>query len=187
MGLGTVLRNAKNRFVFADYGNHVYIAPDVSIKRPHLVTIGNHVTIQSHSFIYIHPSEKEAKRPLLQLGNYVHVGRNNTIAAVNSVILEDYVLLGPNVSIFDSVHNYEDTKIPIVLQGYSRGGSVHLEKECFIGANVFIFPNVTIGRHSVIGANSVVKQSIPPFSVAVGAPAKIVRRYDFEKKKWLKV
>jgi lipopolysaccharide O-acetyltransferase len=48
-------------------------------------------------------------------------------------------------------------------------------------------PNVTIGRHAIVGANAVVTQSIPPFSVAVGAPAKVIKKYDVDKKKWVRV
>jgi acetyltransferase-like isoleucine patch superfamily enzyme len=97
------------------------------------------------------------------------------------------VLIGPNVTIVDNSHKYEDVAVPIMLQDYTRGGTVLLERECWIGANVIILPNVTIGRHSVIGANSVVNNSIPPFSVAAGAPAKVIRKYSFDKKKWLRV
>ncbi len=48
-------------------------------------------------------------------------------------------------------------------------------------------PNVTIGKHCIIGALSVVNKDIPPYSVAVGSPARVVKRFDFEKKEWVKV
>jgi acetyltransferase-like isoleucine patch superfamily enzyme len=48
-------------------------------------------------------------------------------------------------------------------------------------------PNVTIGRHAIIGANSVVTGDIPPYSVAVGAPARVIERYDFDLKQWVRV
>lgn len=187
MGFSNLLRNAKNRFVFGEYGKHVYIGPDVIIKRPHLVSIGDHVTIQKNSHFYIHPSDKSSTRYLLRLGNYVHIGVNNGISAVNSVVIEDYVLIAPMVMIMDNTHNYEDIEVPISLQSYTEGGTVRIESGCWIGANVIILPNVTIGRQSVIGANSVVNQSIPPFSVAAGAPARIIRKYDVANKKWIRV
>jgi len=52
---------------------------------------------------------------------------------------------------------------------------------------VFVLPGVTIGRHSVVGANSVVNRDIPSYSVAVGAPARVMKRYDFDLKKWVRV
>ena len=89
--------------------------------------------------------------------------------------------------IVDHSHQYENVEVPVKLQEVSEGGPVRIERDCWIGANVFVFPNVTIGRHSVIGANSVVKQDIPPYSVAVGAPAKVIKRYDFNRGEWVKL
>lgn len=187
MGFGTLLRNAKNKLVFGEYGKHVYIAPNVTIRQPQFISIGDHVTIQQHAKIKIHQSNKSSTNCILRLGNYVHIGVNNVIVAVNSIVLEDNVLIAPNVTIVDNSHKYEDVEVPIMFQDYTRGGTVLLERECWIGANVIILPNVTIGRHSVIGANSVVNNSIPPFSVAAGAPARVIRKYSFDKKKWLRV
>jgi len=56
----------------------------------------------------------------------------------------------------------------------------------WIGTKVSIIGSVRIGKHCVIGANSVVTKDIPDFSVAVGAPAKVIKRYDFERKEWIK-
>jgi acetyltransferase-like isoleucine patch superfamily enzyme len=187
MRFGRLLRNVKNRLVFGEYGKYVYIAPHVIIRKPRFISIGDHVTIQQYAKIKIHRSNKSSSNCILRLGNYVHIGINNVIVAVNNIVIEDYVLIGPNVTIVDNSHKYEDVAVPIMLQDYTRGGTVLLERECWIGANVIILPNVTIGRHSVIGANSVVNNSIPPFSVAAGAPAKVIRKYSFDKKKWLRV
>jgi acetyltransferase-like isoleucine patch superfamily enzyme len=181
-----MLKNIKHRLTFREYGKHVNIAPHVIIKRPQFICIGNHVTIQRDTLIYIHPEKKDSNHCILRLGNYVHIGINSVIAARNRIIIEDYVLFAPRVTIMDNTHIYEDIETPIVLQDLTRGGAVHLEKECWIGTNAIILPNVTIGRHAIIGANSVVTQNIPPFSVAVGAPAKVIKKYDFNKKKWVR-
>jgi acetyltransferase-like isoleucine patch superfamily enzyme len=85
----------------------------------------------------------------------------------------------------DHSHQYEDVDLPIKFQGATEGGPVRIERDCWIGANVFILPNVTIGRHAVIGANAVVNRDIPAFSVAVGVPARVIRRYNFDLKQWV--
>jgi acetyltransferase-like isoleucine patch superfamily enzyme len=85
----------------------------------------------------------------------------------------------------DHSHHYEDIDIPIKLQQATEGSSVRIERDSWIGANVFVLPGVTIGRHSVVGANSVVNRDIPSYSVAVGAPARVMKRYDFDLKKWV--
>jgi acetyltransferase-like isoleucine patch superfamily enzyme len=115
------------------------------------------------------------------------VGTNNIIGARKKVVLEENVLLGPHVMMGDHSHAYEDIEIPVKYQIVTEPGPVRIERDSWIGANVFILPNVTIGRHAVVGANSVVNRDIPPYSVAVGTPARVIRRYDFESKRWVKV
>jgi lipopolysaccharide O-acetyltransferase len=66
-------------------------------------------------------------------------------------------------------------------------GYVHIEADSWIAYNACIMPNVTIGRHCIIGALSVVNKDIPSYSVAVGSPAEVVKRYDFDQKKWVKI
>jgi acetyltransferase-like isoleucine patch superfamily enzyme len=97
------------------------------------------------------------------------------------IVIEDDVLLGPNVSIYSSTHNFEDITQPVKEQGYNVSG-VLLKKGCWVGVNSVILPGVTIGQNSVIGANSVVTKDVPDFSIAVGSPAKVIRNLNEDKK-----
>lgn len=58
--------------------------------------------------------------------------------------------------------------------------------DTWIGTNVVIAGNIHVGKHCVIGANSVVTKDIPDYSVAAGIPAKVIKRYDFDKGEWIK-
>jgi acetyltransferase-like isoleucine patch superfamily enzyme len=179
--------NAKNRFIFGQYGRNVYIFPGGRIVRPQFISIGDNVRIGKNTDIYVHPKDRNSNEFVLKIGNNVHIGNYNIIGARNSIVLEENILLGPRVIIIDNTHRYEDVNVPVKLQPVTEEGTVRLESDCWVGANVFILPNVTIGRHAVIGANAVVNRDIPPYSVAVGAPAKVIKRYDFELKQWVKV
>jgi acetyltransferase-like isoleucine patch superfamily enzyme len=145
------------------------------------------VRIGKNTDIYVHPKSRDSKEFILKIGNNVHIGNYNIIGARNSVVLEENALLGPGVIIVDHSHQYENVEVPVKLQGVTEGGPVRIERDCWIGANVFVLPNVTIGRHAVVGANSVVNRDIPPFSVAVGAPVRVVKRYRFDAKEWVNV
>ena len=180
-------QNIRNRLIFGHYGKNVYIHPRVHIVRPRFISVGDNVTIDTDTDIYVHPLDRDSGEFIIQIGNNVHIGRNNIIGARKSVILEDHVLIGPHVMIGDHSHHYEDVAVPIKVQDTTEPGPVRIERDSWIGANVFILPNVTIGRHSVVGANSVVNRDIPPYSVAVGAPARVIKRYDFDLKEWVKV
>ena len=185
-GVWRHFQNLKNRMVFKRYGRNVYFFPGVHVVRPQYVCIGDEVTIGRNTDIFVHPEDPDTKDCVISIGNHVHIGTNNIIGARKKIVLEENVLLGPHVMIGDHSHEYEDVELPIKFQAATPGGEVRIERDCWIGANVFILPGVTIGRHAVIGANSVVNRDVPPFSVAVGAPARVVKRYDFERKQWVR-
>ncbi len=87
-------------------------------------------------------------------------------------------------------HGYENVNLPICqlpYKNYPNGSTVKIGSGSWIGAHVCIIGNVKIGKHCVIGAGAVVNKDIPDYSVAVGVPAKIIKKYDFEKKQWVKL
>jgi acetyltransferase-like isoleucine patch superfamily enzyme len=186
-GVWRYIQNIKNRVIFGHYGRNVYLFPEVHIVRPQYISIGDNVTIGRGTDIYVHPNRSDMKGCIIRIANNVHIGSHNIIGARKSIVLEDNVLIGPHVMIGDHTHHYENVEIPVKQQEATEGRPIRVEQDSWIGANVFILPNVTIGRHSVIGANSVVNRDIPPYSVAVGAPARVIKRYDFDLKQWVRV
>ena len=91
------------------------------------------------------------------------------------IVIEDDVLIGSGVHIYTGNHRFADPLLPIILQGHSPGKEVRLRKGAWIGASVIILPGVEIGENAVVGAGSVVTKSIPPRSVAVGNPARVIK------------
>lgn len=179
------LANLRNRFRFADYGRDVYIHPKAIISRPEYMAVGDGCRIGAYASVYLHPLEKGHTGPLLVLGKGVFVGIRSIISAHYRVELRDNVLLGPNVLIADAHHRYEDATVPIRNAGMTGKSFVVIDEEAWIGINSCIFRGVTVGRHSVVGANSVVNADVPPYSVVVGIPARVVRRYDHQLQQWV--
>lgn len=179
------LANLRNRFRFADYGRDVYIHPKAIISRPEYMAVGDGCRIGAYASVYLHPLEKGHTGPLLVLGKGVFVGIRSIISAHYRVELRDNVLLGPNVLIADAHHRYEDVTVPIRNAGMTGKSFVVIDEEAWIGINSCIFRGVTVGRHSVVGANSVVNADVPPYSVVVGIPARVVRRYDHQLQQWV--
>ena len=129
------------------------------------------------------------RHSVLDIGSKALIGRDSTVSAINSVIIEDEVLTGPHVFIADYNHEYENPHVPIMNQGNRarKGDCVLIEKGTWIGTNAVVVGNVHIGKNCVVGANSVVTKDVPDFSVVAGAPAKIIRRYDEISKSWIRM
>ena len=88
--------------------------------------------------------------------------------------------------LFIDHHGYQDAEKMIDEQGVSTQPVV-IEDDVWVGANSVILPGVTLGKHCVVAAGSVVSHSVPPYSICAGCPARIIKTYDFETKEWKKV
>ncbi len=145
-------------------------------------------------------------REKIAIGKNVSIGRccrlGNTFEEGNGIVLgdncyiQDYFtaidgnitihnncLIASNVSIFGANHSIDiEDKFQTMIRG-----DVEIGEYTWIGEKAIILPNVTIGNNCIIGAGSVVTKSIPPYSIAVGNPAKVVKKYDMETKEWKKI
>jgi acetyltransferase-like isoleucine patch superfamily enzyme len=81
--------------------------------------------------------------------------------------------------ISDAAHRFTDPDLPVPWQGFTTKGPTIIGDNVWCGANVVVTSGVTIGQRCVIGANSVVTTSLPPFSIAAGAPAKVLRLIEY--------
>jgi len=180
------LSNVKNRFLFGSYGKDVYIESGVVINRPRFVQVGNHVRIKRNTSINLHPRDKKSKEILLFLGDHVIISEGCFISACNRLVIEENVGVSPNVMIIDNSRILGNVGLPSKEQDL-KIGYVHIGADSWIAYGACILPNVTIGKHCIIGALSVVNKDIPPYSLAVGSPAKVVKRYDFDRGEWVKV
>ena len=118
------------------------------------------------------------------IGNNTGVGLSNVI--IGPVKLGNYVMLAQNIVISGLNHGYEDVTLPPRIQKVVTK-QIIIEDDVWIGANCVVTAGVTIGKHAVIGAGSVVTKNIPEFSVAVGNPARVIKKYNFATASWQKV
>lgn len=91
------------------------------------------------------------------------------------ILIEDDVLIGSGVHIYTNNHRFGDVSQPIYDQGHLPSKAVTVRRGAWLGANVILLPGVTVGENAVVGAGSVVTGDIPPRTVAVGAPARVVK------------
>ena len=132
------------------------------------------------------------KKLVIEIGNNVQINDNVHIGAIESITIGDNVLIASKVFITDHNHgDYSGDKqdspetIPHDRPIYSK--PVKIKKNVWLGEFVSVLSGVTIGEGSIIGAMSVVNKDIPPFTIAVGSPAKVIKKYNHSTKKWVKI
>jgi len=133
----------------------------------------------------------QAFSPRIVIGNHVRISKWVHIAATYLVEIGDDVLIGSKVIITDHNHGqysreHTSPHIAPVLRPLDHDRRVSIGRNVWIGDGVVVTPDSSIGEGSVIGANSVVSGDIPPFVIATGAPARIIKKFNFSTQKWIR-
>ena len=172
-------------FTLGEFGWHSCILKPLRIDGHKNIFIGDNVCIKYRTWLASTPITGEKISRLIIEDGCV-IGHFNHIYATKSIILHKDVLTADKVYISDNLHGYENLEIPIKNQPVLQNGTVEIGEGSWLGENVCVL-GAKIGKHCIIGANSVVTKDIPDYSVAVGAPAKVIKRYNFENRKWEKI
>jgi len=123
----------------------------------------------------------------------IHIADNAVISqgvqmsAADSISIGKNTGIGKNCVVVDHLHDYSIIDRPIMSSPLTRPSAIVIEEDVFVGVNCVIGPGAHIGKHAFIGGNSVVSGTIPPFCVAVGNPARVIRRYNRTRMKWDRV
>ncbi len=111
-------------------------------------------------------------------GSFLNLGV--MVASQQLVEIGENCMLANGCFVSDADHRHDDPDKPITWQGFQSKGPTRIGDNCWLGANVVVTSGVTIGERCVIGANSVVTRDIEPFSVAVGLPARVIKRVEYQ-------
>jgi acetyltransferase-like isoleucine patch superfamily enzyme len=176
-------------YPFASIGHHFSAHPSCDIRRAvsGYMKIGNSVLLERNVRLDV-PLVPTRNELVILIGDGCVFGQRATILAINRVQIEQNSIFAPSVLITDHNHEFEDVTLPIRDQGGTKGGTVRIEEGCWVGfgsAIVCSQGELVIGRNSVVGANSLVTRSIPPYSVVTGNPARVVKHFDSERGEWV--
>ncbi|ELX4188079.1 acyltransferase [Vibrio vulnificus] len=120
------------------------------------------------------------------IGKHCYIGKRNFFSSGLQINVGDFVMTGINCCFLGADHKINNPMKPYISTGVTDEKSISIEHNVWLGANVTVLGGVTIGRGAIIGANSLVLEDIPEFSIAVGSPATVIKRYDFETMQWVK-
>lgn len=158
---------------------------DGEVRKPQYVKIEGRVDIRYRYRISCYDEfAGETLYPSLRIENGVCIGPNFTVLVADKVEIGRNVLIASNVSILSENHGIDpESDIPYNAQPLTSG-SISIGEGTWIGQNVSILPNVSIGKKCIVATSAVVTKNIPDYSIAAGIPAKVVKQYNFETHKW---
>ena len=166
----------------------------IDLRGKKFISVGKGFTAGRGCRLEALPQEQSCSQKLMQIGNNVEINDYVHITATINVSIGDNVLIASKVYISDVVHGcYKDTdeqnSSPETPPGKRplRSSPVIIEKNVWLGDNVCVLPGVTLGEGCMIGANAVVNKSIPENCMAAGIPAIVIKKFDFDKNKWISV
>lgn len=186
------IRNKYYATQFKSMGKNVRIGYGVKIVNPQYISIGDDVLIDDHATLiargpggisigsHIHINDRvyldtEREDGYINVHDHVYIGTGTTLFGHYGMEIGEHALLAQNITITPYSHIFEDPNDYIINQGgHSR--KVTIGKDSYLGMNVCVLYSADIGDGSVIGSGSVVVKPIPPYSVAVGNPAKVIRK-----------
>ncbi|WP_251424422.1 DapH/DapD/GlmU-related protein [Veillonella agrestimuris] len=144
--------------------------PVQSLVRDSLSRLWNDVV---HETVHVHtPFHTDFGKHTI-IGQHVFINKDVFFTDLGGICIENYVLIGPRTTLITVNHGVEPSRRRGLLIS-----PIHIKENAWLGANVTVLPGVTIGENAVIGANSVVTKDVPPNTVVVGTPAKIVKNIE---------
>jgi acetyltransferase-like isoleucine patch superfamily enzyme len=176
------------RFLFRTFGTGSYIRNPLLILGARSISVGRNVRIRDGVRLEIVDSGSNPK-PELSIGDNTNIEQNVHIVCHHRIYIGANVSITGNCAIVDVIHPFTDVFDMSKIGGriMDQSSFVEIGEGCFIGMGTVILPNVKLGKRAIIGANSVVTGDIPAYALAAGAPAVVLKQYDFQTKEWVRV
>jgi len=179
--------------LFRDMGDNVTIGSGVKIVNPQNISLGNNVVISDNCTLYarspkgitlgdsttlkpgVYLDTETEDEGYIDIGERVYVGTGCCLQGHMGLEIGDDTLLAQNITITPFSHNFSDPKELIIKQG-GNSRKVTIGRDCYIGMNCCILYSADVLEGSVVGSGSVVVHTIPSYSLAVGVPAKVIKK-----------
>jgi len=162
----------------------VYFGPAVKLIGVSRIRIGRNSAIGARSWLNV--NERGLAKDALVIGENCFLGQDTFLTVGRSIRIGDFCLTARGCAFLGSAHVYTDPTVPYLLTGTTEDIDIVVGPNCFFGYGATVLGNVRIGHGCVIGAGAEVRQDAPPYSLLVGRPAQVVKRFDFVRKEWVR-
>ena len=187
LGLKCFIERCRMRKKFFNTNTGVVADNSLTLRLPQYIQCGQNVIIGTESKLLCWDSNNNKvfkKRPEIKIGNNFHATRRLTIQCANKVIIGNNALFASDVFLVDYNHGTNPNSANYLDNDLDISEGIFIDDGVWIGNNVIILGGVKIGEKTIIGAGSVVTHSIPAYCIAVGNPAKVIKRYNFNNQTW---
>lgn len=159
---------------FHSFGRNSVVQVPARIKNAHRIAVGEGVFVASGSWLHV---LEDGDDVALEIGDGASIAEGCVFSSVRSIRLGTKVSLARYVYVADHTHAYDDPDAPSLEQGITDVRPVEIGDGAWLGQNVTVLPGVRIGKGCVVAAHSVVSTDVPDYSLAAGAPARVIRRF----------
>jgi len=189
--LGLFLRSKLYPRLIGRVGRNVTFGVNVVLRHPHKIVIGDNVVVDDNCCLDAKGTTNEG----IRIGSGVFVGRNTILSCKNGdIVIDDNANVGFNVEVFSAGrvrvgkdvliaaytylvggdHLFDRVDVPVLYQGRTAQG-IEVDDNVWLGAHVVVSDGSRVGRDAIVGAGAVVRGEIPPFAIAAGVPARVIR------------
>lgn len=166
------------KFYFSKIGSRTVLKQPARIEKPKNIYLGSNVVIDTNSWLVgINDDSKIIVEDNTTIGRFFHC------VSLNEVLINKDVLIAERVFISDCNHEYQDITVPVMNQGLYSTKKVSVGQGTWIGEGACVL-GVSIGQNSIIAANAVVTKDVGDYCVVAGIPARVLKKYNFDKRKW---
>lgn len=162
---------------FNHFGDGAILHKPAWVFGPQQMSLGSHSLVLQGTWLSVETPAWDKPAPALSIGKRVGIRPYCMISAAENIVIEDDVIIAAYSSVIDSDHTYALGQ-PNVMHNPLETSPIRIGRGTWIAERVAVLRGADIGRCCIIGANSVVKGSIPDYSIAVGSPARVVGQVE---------
>lgn len=166
-------------------GRRSFVDPSVQFIGCEHIAIGNRCIISEGCWFNV--NDRSGKSPVIVIEDHCIISRRTFMSSGRSIRIGAYSLIGNESSFLGADHDFGDPFMPYLIAPAVSGESIVVGANCWMGTACTVLKGVHIGHGCVIGARSLLTKSIPPLSVAVGNPARVIKRFRVAEKKWVSI
>ena len=180
-----VIRNLRGIYRRWNLPAGTYIDPSAQVLGWKNLQIGVNSVISERCWLNV--NHRTSGVVSLVIGDHCFFGRDNLVSVARKVSFGSYLLTTPGCRFLAATHLYDDPTMPYISTGATDDKEIRIGVNCFFGSGSMVVGNVNVGHGSVVGAGTVICEDIPPFSLVVGNPGRVVKRYCFSRASWIRI